>query len=49
MVKWLIKVNALKQNYLHSIAVSVFKFNFLHAERVGLHLTLEKVAKMLRD
>ena len=47
LMKWLIKVNALEQNHLYSIAISVFKFNFLYSERVGLHLALERVSKML--
>lgn len=50
LMKWLIKVNALKQNPHHSIAISAFKFNFLHSEeRVGLHLASKRVRRMLRD
>lgn len=49
LMKWLIKVNTLKQNHHDSIAVSAFKFNFLHSERVGLHLASERVPRMLRD
>lgn len=49
LMKWLIKVNTLKQNHHDSIAVSAFKFNFLHSERVGLHLASKRVPRMLRD
>ena len=49
LMKWLIKVNALKQNHHHSIAISAFKFNFLHSDRVWLHLASKREPRMLRD
>lgn len=47
LMKWLINVNTLEQNHLYSTAISVFKFNFLYSERVGLRLALERISKML--
>lgn len=38
LMKWLIKVNGLKQNHLHAIAISAFQCRFLSSEGVGFHV-----------